>query len=453
MAEHRAPRRPVVPGAPRLAVVLALVVGVALLSVQALTRAAPVGNSETSPPIRSQFLTLDQQADMSNQTRPVTTNLETTAAAPALAPIVPSMPAIAAPVWGQRGEIVSEESLSDLPSPLGDAVGEARRATYRSVSGISAAGTEVSGAFFVPKGSPPEGGWPVVSLAHSTTGMNTECGPSSQPDLFGFAPAVASLLSGGMAVAMTDYEGLGGPGLHPFLEPRTEGFNVIDAVRALRSLFPEVSARWLALGSSQGGQAAWAANEVNRSYGGGLKLLGSVALAPGANLTELAELAYNEQLSAKQLMVMPLIVMAVQRSFPDVPIDHLLHGDTLTARDVLIGCGPLSDEMRATVLTAADVKPASRADADALAHGLQKLALPREPVSAPLLVVSGSKDDLIFPSWVKTAVARSCRMGGQIEYLEQDGAGHADAGSDPRVMQWIADRLAGKAAPTSCAVT
>jgi hypothetical protein len=35
-----------------------------------------------------------------------------------------------------------------------------------------------------------------------------------------------------IAVAATDYQGLGAPGVHPYLDAKTAGFNVIDSVRA-----------------------------------------------------------------------------------------------------------------------------------------------------------------------------------------------------------------------------
>ena len=100
---------------------------------------------------------------------------------------------------------------------------------------------EVSGAFFVPRGTPPENGWPVISLAHGTTGIGHDCGPSRQPDLMGYAPMIQSFLADKYAVALTDYEGLGESGSHPYLEPRTAAFNTIDAVRAMRDISPTVS--------------------------------------------------------------------------------------------------------------------------------------------------------------------------------------------------------------------
>ena len=58
-------------------------------------------------------------------------------------------------------------------------------------------------------------------------------------------------------------------------------------------------AGWL-LGYSQGGQAVWAANELNSYYGTDLQLQGSVALAPAANVTGAADLAWSGSLTEDQ---------------------------------------------------------------------------------------------------------------------------------------------------------
>ncbi|MGB6180839.1 MAG: hypothetical protein WBF79_06325, partial [Rhodococcus sp. (in: high G+C Gram-positive bacteria)] len=44
---------------------------------------------------------------------------------------------------------------------------------YRSTSGADGSPTEVSGIVLVPRGDPPPGGWPVVSIGHATTGTDS----------------------------------------------------------------------------------------------------------------------------------------------------------------------------------------------------------------------------------------------------------------------------------------
>lgn len=350
-------------------------------------------------------------------------------------------------VWDAKGTLVSEDPLTDLQPDLAAYMGQGKRAAYRSVSGLTGAATEVSGTFFIPKGTPPSGGWPVASFAHGTTGLTTECAPSAAPDLRGYVGVIFWLLSAGYAVAFTDYEGLGGPGLHPLLEPKTAAFNVIDAVRALRALYPDISTRWVAVGNSQGGQAAWAANELNSFYGGGLDLVGSVALAPAADLSGLADLAYQQTLTPEQLTLMPLIIVGTQRSAPTVAVDHLLHGSAAAAQDILIGCGEAAQRF-GTVLPA-DVKPTDSSDRDAFAKSLRSLALPKAKLSAPMLVMSGTRDPKVFPEWISAAVDRSCRLGGQIALIEVPGAGH-DLAPDERVRVWMSNRFIDAPAPTTC---
>ena len=213
---------------------------------------------------------------------------------------------------------------SPTTPPLEDrdaVLGQAWRAVYTSVSGVDGGRREVSGAFFVPRGTPPENGWPVISFAHGTTGIGNDCGPSRQPNLQGYAPMIQSFLADKYAVALTDYEGLGESGSHPYLEPRTAAFNTIDAVRAMRAISATVSARWMAVGYSQGGQAVWAANELNSYYGNDLQLQGSVALAPAANLTGMADLVWSGSLTDDQRARVPMGIVGFARYNPDLDAD------------------------------------------------------------------------------------------------------------------------------------
>ena len=60
--------------------------------------------------------------------------------------------------------------------------GQQVRILYSSTDGVDGkTPVVVSGEFFVPKGAPPAGGWPVLAWAHGTTGMADICAPSWQP--------------------------------------------------------------------------------------------------------------------------------------------------------------------------------------------------------------------------------------------------------------------------------
>src|SRR4051812_23881884 len=129
---------------------------------------------------------------------------------------------------------------------------------YRSV-GLANKNVAVSGLVALPKGKAPKSGWPVITWAHGTTGMADQCAPTiaGQGD-----PALLNTwVKKGYAVVATDYDGLGTPGVHPYLNGNSEGHSILDVVRAARKLYPALGKRVVISGHSQGGQAAlWAAS-------------------------------------------------------------------------------------------------------------------------------------------------------------------------------------------------
>lgn len=388
--------------------------------------------------------------------------------APAAAPIVVALPDVATDVWESRGHVVHQEPYDDPPLEDRDSVlGQAWRAVYTSVSGVDGGRREVSGTFFVPRGTPPENGWPLISLAHGTTGIGNNCGPSRQPDLMGYAPMVQSFLADKYAVALTDYEGLGESGSHPYLEPRTAAFNTIDAARAMRAISATVSARWVAVGYSQGGQAVWAANELNSYYGDDLQLQGSVALAPAANLTGVADLVSSGSLTNDQRERFPLGIVGVARYNPQLDADSFLHGSAEYFRELHSHCEP-PDSQESTgpqfeapipwrtvvdrLRDANDVKPSTPQDVVTLRDALRRVALPQRPLDKPMLVINGEDDAQVLPNWIQSAVSQSCALGARIEYLQIPNTGHDDLvpKATDTMERWTADRFAGTPPPSNC---
>ena len=75
----------------------------------------------------------------------------------------------------QPGILLSQEELppAAVPAQAGDSV----RVRYSTLRTATAAG-ESTGSIFLPRGDPPDGGWPVVSYAHGTVGIADQCAPS-----------------------------------------------------------------------------------------------------------------------------------------------------------------------------------------------------------------------------------------------------------------------------------
>lgn len=88
----------------------------------------------------------------------------------------------------------------------------------------------------------------------------------------------------GYAVVAADYIGFGvsDTKIHPYLQTRTEGAAVVDALHTAQGMRPDLSKRWISAGGSQGGHSALAA--AHRAAGDP-NLRGTVALEPASNLS------------------------------------------------------------------------------------------------------------------------------------------------------------------------
>ena len=364
-------------------------------------------------------------------------------------PIPTSVVALSEDVLEARGTIVTSESW-ETSNDIARVASRSVRATYRSVDAVAGTTTQVTGAFFLPRGEVPTGGWPVVSFAHGTTGLANGCGPTQLSDLAGLGSTVAGLLGMGYAVAMTDYAGLGPDGVHQYLEPTSAAYNVTDAVRALRAIWPTVSDRWLAFGPSQGGQAVWAADELAATYGSGLNLVGAVAMEPAADITRLVDLADSNAMSSEQRAIYPMVIEGVHRADPSVPRSDYLGEAAVSHIDGLVGCDRDARRKATAGISSSDLRPVSTQAADRLRDYLRRTALPQKPLTAPLLVVNGLNDQTILPSWVRAATQRQCDAGGRVVHYEIPGVGHADLTPNKDVTNWIAQRFLTDAAPSNC---
>ncbi|MCK8641672.1 lipase family protein [Acinetobacter schindleri] len=159
--------------------------------------------------------------------------------------------------------------------------------TYKML-GINNNETQATALVFTPKGTPPAKGWPIVAWAHGTTGVADQCAPSRNelnPDI---KDMIARFLQAGYMVVAPDYEGLGEPSgteLHPFLNLKSEAYSITDAVVAAKKyLGSEASNQWMAVGHSQGGQAALGAAQY-AARASQMTYKGTVALAPASNFS------------------------------------------------------------------------------------------------------------------------------------------------------------------------
>jgi acetyl esterase/lipase len=352
------------------------------------------------------------------------------------------------------GTLLDARALPTIDRRLPAMTSISGRITYKSTSAITNSETSVTGTVFAPKGNAPPGGWPIIVLGHGTSGIQSECAPSISPDLLGLAAPTALLVQAGYVVTLPDYQGLGNDfTYHPYLEPKTEGYNVIDAVRATRKLVPDTSDRWVAAGFSQGAQAAWAANELATTYGKDLNLLGSVVIAPPLDLTFFADAAASGKLTKEQKPLYPSILTALKNEYPDFNLDDYRYGKVGERWDSLLQCDVIHAKERGQAfdqITADDLRPRSPAATEALRNRLQQMSLPQQKATSPMLVVYGGKDPIISVEATSGALAAACSMGDIIDIREQPDKGHTDLDIGV-ALTWIADRFQDLPVTNSCA--
>ncbi|GAA4393204.1 lipase family protein [Tsukamurella soli] len=364
-------------------------------------------------------------------------------AAPPTAPLpTPVSPAAAA----GRGTIVDAQPVTVPDAGAGQVV------VYRSTNGSDGAPTEVSGLFFTPSGAPPAGGWPVIVYAHGTTGLTPDCGPTLNIATAGKNAPVQMLTTRGYAVAVVDYQGLGVAGRregatvaqpkHPYLEPRSAAYDVIDAVRAMRALHPgQISTRWAAAGHSQGGQAAWAAAELAPAYGTGLQLVAAMAQAPALNLTQLGY--DNGTITADKAWSLPELVTGLSVSRPEMDRWHYIRGAVRTDLASLIACGAEVGGTPTPTITQEEVQPATAADGRLLQTALEQYSLPQRRISVPVYVAQGTADPVIPPAATTASLRTACAQGDRVHFQALPGKDHNIAG-DMSGFAWLYDRFAGK---------
>jgi hypothetical protein len=182
-----------------------------------------------------------------------------------------------APAGSGRGELVSQVPLD--PAVSLPAVGDARRFLY--VTNRSADGPAVTStaAVFVPNGTAPPGGWPVIAWAHGTTGLGDDCTPSALPRSERDEAYLGHWLGQGYAIVASDYAGLGTPGPMQYLDREAAARNIVDSVIAAQSLGLPLAKRWAIVGQSQGAAAGLSAAHpaTALSAGSGLDYRGVVA--------------------------------------------------------------------------------------------------------------------------------------------------------------------------------
>lgn len=325
----------------------------------------------------------------------------------------------------------------------------------RSVTGADVA---VSGYVVVPARAAPAGGFPVIDWAHGTTGVARTCAPSlfsEAPDSSGLyvVPDLPNYVSAGYAVAATDYEGLGGPGVHPYLVGNAEGQDVLDAALAAAQIPGlHLSRTTVIVGHSQGGQAALFAGQLAPSYAPSLHVVGTVAIAP---LTEVAS-ALPLAAVFKEVSLVASAAYAWSHTYPDLPMASLFRPaivarvDQLMSSECLTAAGTALSRLPYTAV----MQPNIGKDPALLRH-LEENSPGAVHTDSPVLVLQGLADTTIPAFLAQTFEQKQCpQVHDDLALRLYPGASHGGVliSSEEDMLAWIAARLAGKSVAPGCSV-
>ncbi|WP_427383619.1 lipase family protein [Janibacter sp. G56] len=358
-----------------------------------------------------------------------------------------------------NGDIVRSEPMTWYLDPLKVTrfPGKATRLLYRTTDNDGQP-IAVSGALLVPSTTytGPGASRPIIGYAAGTQGMADRCAPSraggegtEYESLF-----VSGLLAAGYAVVLTDYQGLGTPGVHTYMNRRVQGHAVLDSVRAAQRL-PGTglapNGPVALAGYSQGGGASAAAAELAGSYAPELDLKGSVSGAVPADLAATAKildgslyslflgyavngLAAGYGLDMSQYLNAPGLERL--ESAKDTCVTDLLSYSFMTSRDLTKDGRPLTEYF--------GEEPFRSVLADSRIGTIKP--------KAPALVVHSLADDIIPYSVGKRMASDWCDRGARVTFHTSLVPTHA-GGTVPNFvaeMAYLDARFRGWAPLTNC---
>ena len=389
------------------------------------------------------------------------------AACPAL--VHAAAPAAAAPAAAPSGPqefAIDDPAFFTAPTPIpagdhGDlvrfqAVDTSFVDTYRIMyltQSVSGAPTVATALVAVDEERAPFGGYPVLLYGHGSIGLADACAPSVAVGSINDEHAqefdsVSSATSQGYAVVAADYEGLGGPGRHPYLVGISEGRSMLDAGSPHGRFLACTSARTPPmLGFSQGGHAALWATQLAPEWTPGQPITGTVLAAPASEVVEYVQAGVADPANAAA----PVSVIAgLAAAYPEA---QAAIGTVLTpAGQELVAlmdehCFDESVTMPAGALLAADPLTVEPFASLIAAQTAGTAASP-----TPVLILHGDADMNVPLALSDQLVTRLCAAGQVVERRVLPGQTHfiALTIASRDGIPWLDGLRAGTPAVNSC---
>lgn len=388
----------------------------------------------------------------------------------------------ASALGGAPGTVVDTQPyppLLSIPNQQGPWPSGAQRIMYRTTDAHGAA-TAASGTYFDASlpwiGAGPR---PLVVLGPGTQGQGDQCAPSRlfQDGVHYNAPLdfaveyevlqVHALLSRGIDVVVTDYQGLGTAGMHSYVDRRAQGHAMLDAARAVKALpgsrigDDSPIGFW---GYSQGGGAAASAAEMQPSYAPDLDVRGTYAGGPPADLRAVAA-ALDGGLATGLL---GYAVNSIYAGYPETRADidgALAPAGRQALDEIAAQCVPETIARyglhRTTEWTKDGRSLAELIDAlPSVSAVVDEQRIGRSTPGSPVLIVQGRNDDLIPHTQASRLAADWCAQGATVEFRTEEippiapgfvvGHGLPMVSGLPSALDWMTDRFDGVPARSGC---
>jgi pimeloyl-ACP methyl ester carboxylesterase len=355
----------------------------------------------------------------------------------------PPQPLAAAP----PGTLIRSEPFDGYHLPEG---ASAVRILYHSRA-LNGGDIAASGAVLIPAGKSPSGGWPVIAWAHGTSGVARRCAPSLMKDLEYGNEGLMPMVAAGFAVIATDYAGLGTPGAHQYDNKIPQANDVVYSVAAAHAAVPSLGPRWVAIGHSQGGIAAWGVAELELArndpgYAGAISVAGDMDF-------DAYEAHDAETFDPVTDLYWPFTAFGIKASYPTFDIARMLtrpalarYPDVTTSGCWYYAYAAMTEMDRQRVVLpgwnrAPEVKRYNRDSRSA-----------NKPIRGPLLVLAGDDDRSVAFVNIVAGVKQACRLGLPVEFRHVAGLDHDPLmeKTTPEQLSWVRDRLAGKSWSSNC---
>lgn len=351
----------------------------------------------------------------------------------------------------RNGDIIWARPTDFVRTAMTRPSGQAWKVLYRSTDATGQP-IAVSGTVVAPAGE-PVAGRPVVAYAPGTVGMADRCALSKAlPNGQSYESiTIHRMLQRGWVVAITDYQGLGTPGDHPYVVGRSLGRSVLDSVRAatqLPSSGATTSSPVAIWGYSEGGAAAVWATELQPSYAPELLVRGAAAGGVPANLPRVARFVDRGPFSGLQMMA----AIGLQTAYPELQLDSYLnpagHGQKhLIQNSCLIDGLMQTSFSRAAHTTITDILqlPAWKA------RMLQNLP-GQVGLTVPMFLYHGLFDEAVPYDQGRQLRDNYCRTGSTVQWQTYVASEHVVTSllATTKAMNYLADRLSGSPPPSNC---